>query len=211
MNHHLHEIDAMHTSVENVLYDVLSNGHPVAGENLQSRLRAILVMGYANANASMAITTGNKSEIAQGYCTLYGDMAGGYAPLGDVYKMEVYAMAELFNQRAQSKGLPPPVSESTMTKPPSAELAPDQTDEDTLPPYALLDDVLRNHIEGGLNADDLVEHGFDEAVVVDVLRRLERNEHKRWQMPPAPRVSPRAFGQGWRRPLASNHDWRRSN
>ena len=105
MNHHLHEIDAMHTSVENVLYDVLSNGHPVAGENLQSRLRAILVMGYANANASMAITTGNKSEIAQGYCTLYGDMAGGYAPLGDVYKMEVYAMAELFNQRAQSKGL----------------------------------------------------------------------------------------------------------
>ena len=211
MNHHLHEIDAMHTSVENVLYDVLSNGHPVAGENLQSRLRAILVMGYANANASMAITTGNKSEIAQGYCTLYGDMAGGYAPLGDVYKMEVYAMAELFTQRAQSKGLPPPVSESTMTKPPSAELAPDQTDEDTLPPYALLDDVLRNHIEGGLNADDLVEHGFDEAVVVDVLRRLERNEHKRWQMPPAPRVSPRAFGQGWRRPLASNHDWRRSD
>ena len=93
-------------------------------------------------------------------------------------------MAELFNQRAQSKGLPPPVSDSTMTKPPSAELAPDQTDEDTLPPYALLDDVLRNHIEGGLNADDLVEHGFDEAVVVDVLRRLERNEHKRWQMPP---------------------------
>jgi len=199
----------MHASVESALGDVLSNGHAVAGENLQSRLRAILVMGYANANGSMAITTGNKSEIAQGYCTLYGDMAGGYAPLGDVYKMDVYAMADFFNQRAKAVGLPAPVSDSTMTKPPSAELAPDQTDQDTLPPYDVLDDVLRNHIEGGLNADDLVASGFDEPVVMDVLQRLERNEHKRWQMPPAPRVSRRAFGQGWRRPLASNHDWRR--
>ena len=84
--------------------DVLATGHPVAGENLQARLRAIIVMGYANANGSMAETTGNKSEIAQGYCTLYGDMAGGYAPLGDVYKMEVYAMAERFNQRASEQG-----------------------------------------------------------------------------------------------------------
>jgi len=136
-------------------------------------------------------------------------MAGGYAPLGDVYKMDVYAMAEHFNQRAISEGKTPPVSASTMTKPPSAELAPDQTDQDTLPPYELLDSVLRGHIEGGLNADDLMEHGFEPSMVMDVLRRLERNEHKRWQMPPAPRVSRRAFGQGWRRPLASNHDWRR--
>ena len=207
--HHLHEIDAMHTSVEGVLGEVLTSGHAVAGENLQARLRALLVMGYANANASMAITTGNKSEIAQGYCTLYGDMAGGYAPLGDVYKMEVYAMAERFNRRAVEAGRTAPVSESTMTKPPSAELAPDQTDQDSLPPYDVLDALLRSHIEGGLNTDDLVAQGFDSATVIDVLRRLERNEHKRWQMPPAPRVSPRAFGQGWRRPLASNHDWRR--
>ncbi|MFZ8906191.1 MAG: NAD+ synthase [Poseidonia sp.] len=207
--HHVHEIDAMHTSVEGVLGEVLANGHPVAGENLQARLRALLVMGYANANTSMAITTGNKSEIAQGYCTLYGDMAGGYAPLGDVYKMEVYAMAQRFNQLAQASGRPEPVSTSTMTKPPSAELAPDQTDQDSLPPYDVLDAILRAHIEGGLNTDDLIERGFDAATVMDVLRRLERNEHKRWQMPPAPRVSPRAFGQGWRRPLASNHDWRR--
>ena len=209
MTHHLHEIDAMHTSVEGVLGEVLANGHPVAAENLQARLRALLVMGYANANASMAITTGNKSEIAQGYCTLYGDMAGGYAPLGDVYKMEVYAMAERFNQRAEASGRTAPVSTSTMTKPPSAELAPDQTDQDSLPPYDELDAILRSHIEGGLNTDDLIARGFDEATVMDVLQRLERNEHKRWQMPPAPRVSPRAFGQGWRRPLASNHDWRR--
>ncbi len=209
ITHHLHEIDDMHVSVETVLGEVLTNGHPVAGENLQARLRALIVMGYANANASMAVTTGNKSEIAQGYCTLYGDMAGGYAPLGDVYKMEVYAMAERFNQRAEAAGMPPPVSASTMTKPPSAELAPDQTDQDSLPPYALLDAILRGHIEEGLNTDDLVQQGFDATTVMDVLRRLERNEHKRWQMPPAPRVSPRAFGQGWRRPLASNHDWRR--
>ena len=209
MAHHLHEIDAMHTSVEGVLGEVLANGHPVAAENLQARLRALLVMGYANANASMAITTGNKSEIAQGYCTLYGDMAGGYAPLGDVYKMEVYAMAERFNQRAEASGRTAPVSTSTMTKPPSAELAPDQTDQDSLPPYDELDAILKSHIEGGLNTDDLIARGFDAATVMDVLQRLERNEHKRWQMPPAPRVSPRAFGQGWRRPLASNHDWRR--
>lgn len=209
LHHHLHAIDAMHESVESVLDNVLANGHPVAGENLQARLRAILVMGYANANSSMAITTGNKSEIAQGYCTLYGDMAGGYAPLGDVYKMDVYAMAEHFNQRAMAEGRTGPVSASTMTKPPSAELAPDQTDQDTLPPYEVLDAVLQGHIEGGLNADDLMERGFEPSMVMDVLRRLERNEHKRWQMPPAPRVSRRAFGQGWRRPLASNHDWRR--
>lgn len=209
LHHHLHAIDAMHESVESVLDNVLASGHAVAGENLQARLRAILVMGYANANSSMAITTGNKSEIAQGYCTLYGDMAGGYAPLGDVYKMDVYAMAEHFNQRAMAEGRTGPVSASTMTKPPSAELAPDQTDQDTLPPYEVLDAVLQGHIEGGLNADDLMERGFEPSMVMDVLRRLERNEHKRWQMPPAPRVSRRAFGQGWRRPLASNHDWRR--
>ena len=208
MEYTVHRIDGMHERVEETLGNVLLDGHPVAGENLQARLRAILVMGYANARSSMAITTGNKSEIAQGYCTLYGDMAGGYAPLGDVYKMEVYAMAERFNQRAKAMGRPAPVSPSTMTKPPSAELAPDQFDEDTLPAYDLLDEVLRSHIEGGLNADDLVKSGFGEELVNDVLGRLERNEHKRWQMSPAPRVSSRAFGQGWRRPLASRHDWR---
>ena len=203
-----HRIDAMHASVESTLGNVLAEGHAVAGENLQARLRAILVMGYANARGSMAITTGNKSEIAQGYCTLYGDMAGGYAPLGDVYKMDVYAMAQRFNERAEAQAKAPPVSASTMTKPPSAELAPDQKDEDTLPPYEVLDAVLQAHIEEGMNADQMVASGLDETLVMDVLTRLERNEHKRWQMAPAPRVSPRAFGQGWRRPLASRHDWR---
>ncbi len=208
LHYHEHRIDKMHESVEATIGNVLDAGHDVASENLQARLRAIVVMGYANAQSSMAITTGNKSEIAQGYCTLYGDMAGGYAPLGDVYKMEVYAMARRFNERAEAAGLTPPVSQSTLTKPPSAELAPDQVDQDTLPPYEVLDALLQAHIEEGKNADEMVAAGFDEALVMDVLTRLERNEHKRWQMPPAPRVSPRAFGQGWRRPLASRHDWR---
>ena len=204
----VHRIDEMHTSVEASLASVLENGHPVAAENLQARLRAILVMGYANARSSMAISTGNKSEIAQGYCTLYGDMAGGYAPLGDVYKMDVYAMAHRFNQRAEALGRPAPVSSSTLTKPPSAELAFDQVDADSLPPYEVLDALLQAHIESGMNADEMMEAGHDEGLVMDVLHRLERTEHKRRQMAPSPRVSSRAFGQGWRRPLASNHDWR---
>ena len=165
-------------------------------------------MAHANAQNRMAIATGNKSELAQGYCTLYGDMAGGYTPLGDLYKMQVYALAEIFNQRATELGNKPPVNESTMTKPPSAELAPDQKDEDSLPPYEILDEILRLHIEHTMDADDIVAAGYERSIVVDVLSRLERNEHKRWQMSPAPRVTSKAFGQGWRRPLASRHDWR---
>ena len=165
-------------------------------------------MAHANAQNRMAIATGKKSELAQGYCTLYGDMAGGYTPLGDLYKMQVYALAEIFNQRAIELGDMPPVNESTMTKPPSAELAPDQKDEDSLPPYEILDEILRLHIEHTMDADDIVAAGHQRSIVVDVLSRLERNEHKRWQMSPAPRVTSKAFGQGWRRPLASRHDWR---
>ena len=203
-------IDTMHGSVEATIGNMLDAGAQVAGENLQARLRGLIVMAHANAQGSMAIATGNKSELAQGYCTLYGDMAGGYTPLGDLYKMQVYGLAEVFNQRAQHLELLAPVNESTLTKPPSAELAPDQIDEDSLPPYPVLDSILKAHIEDGLDGESIVEMGHSAATVLDVLTRLERNEHKRWQMSPAPRVSSRAFGQGWRRPLASRHDWRRS-
>jgi NAD+ synthetase len=165
-------------------------------------------MGHANAQGSMAIATGNKSELAQGYCTLYGDMAGGYTPLGDLYKMEVYALAELFNSRATTAGKNAPVNESTLSKPPSAELAPDQKDEDSLPPYPVLDAILKAHIEDGLDIKSITEMGFERKTVIEVLNRLEKTEHKRWQMSPAPRVSVRAFGQGWRHPLASKHSWR---
>ena len=201
-------IDSFHASVEESIGDVLTNGHPVASENLQARLRGLLVMAHANAQGRMAIATGNKSELAQGYCTLYGDMAGGYAPLGDLYKMQVYGIADIFNSRAEHNGRVAPVNQSTRTKPPSAELAPDQKDEDSLPPYHVLDEILHSHIEEGLDAQAIADKGFDHGTVVEVLTRLEHSEHKRWQMSPGPRVSSRAFGQGWRRPLASRHDWR---
>ena len=198
-----HPIAQMHNATLSTIGKMLDSGHAVASENIQARLRAIIVMGHANAQSRMAIATGNKSELSQGFCTLYGDMAGGYAPLGDVWKMDVYAMAEFFNQRAESTGNTKPVSESTLTKPPSAELAEDQVDEDVLPPYDILDGILRLHIEKNLTANGIIETGYDKTVVESVLQRLGNNEHKRWQMPPAPRISNRAFGQGWRMPLAS--------
>ena len=204
----IESIDQLHTTLDSQIGEMLDGGHVVASENIQSRLRGLIVMAHANSQGRMAIATGNKSELAQGYCTLYGDMAGGFTPLGDLYKMQVYAMAEEFNTRAKSKGNSPPVNQSTMIKPPSAELAPDQKDEDTLPPYPVLDEILKLHIEQSMDAEAMIEQGLDRKTVLDVLTRLERNEHKRWQMSPAPRVSSRAFGQGWRRPLASRHDWR---
>lgn len=208
LNFSIREIDDLHKAVESSIGDILIAGDPVASENLQARLRAIIVMGHANAQGSMAIATGNKSELAQGYCTLYGDMAGGYTPLGDLYKMEVYALAELFNSRALEDGKEVPVNESTLTKPPSAELAPNQKDEDSLPAYPILDGILEAHIEDGLDSHSIAQLGFEIKTVIEVLNRLEKNEHKRWQMSPAPRVSKRAFGQGWRHPLASKHSWR---
>ena len=205
----IESIDELHSTLDSQIGTMLSEGHSVASENVQSRLRGLIVMAYANAQGRMAIATGNKSELAQGYCTLYGDMAGGYSPLGDLYKMQVYALCEQFNTRAKAMKQNPPVNSSTMTKPPSAELAPGQKDEDTLPPYSVLDEILKLHIEHSMDAEQIVQHGLERETVLEVLTRLERNEHKRWQMSPAPRVSSRAFGQGWRRPLASKHDWRK--
>ena len=185
-------INDIHSRVDESLEHELNSGHPVAKENLQARIRGTLVMGAANARGAMAIATGNKSELAMGYCTLYGDMNGGYAPLGDLYKTEVYEVAKAINSRAT---VSPPITESTMTKAPSAELAPDQIDEDNLPAYTVLDPILEDWIERGIrNPSPLTE---------DILSRLHANEHKRWQLCPAPRVSNRAFGQGWRQPLAS--------
>ena len=204
----IESIDQLHSTLDAQIGEMLTGGYNVASENIQSRLRGLIVMAHANSQGRMAVATGNKSELAQGYCTLYGDMAGGYTPLGDLYKMQVYAMAEEFNSRAKSSGNTPPVNQSTLSKPPSAELAPDQKDEDTLPPYPVLDEILKLHIEQSMDAEALTDQGLDRKTVLEVLTRLERNEHKRWQMSPAPRVSSRAFGQGWRRPLASRHDWR---
>ena len=204
INFVMQPISNLHDSTDSELSELLEQGNPIAAENLQARLRGLIVMAHANSNNAMAIATGNKSELGQGYCTLYGDMAGGYAPLGDLYKMEVYDLSKIYNQRTGTQA----ITESTLTKPPSAELAPNQKDEDSLPPYPILDAILKLHIEEGMDATNIVNSGYDETTVRDVLTRLSKNEHKRWQMPPAPRVSSRAFGQGWRQPLAAKHDWR---
>jgi NAD+ synthetase len=195
-------INDLHEEAEETLAAELEDGNPVAAENLQARIRGMLVMGAANARGSMAVATGNKSELAVGYCTLYGDMNGGYAPLGDLYKTQVYELAKAINEDAESSGRSPPITASTMTKPPSAELSPDQVDQDTLPPYDILDAILRALIEDGASPGRIVSTGHDQSTVSWVDEHLEASEHKRWQMPPAPRVSERAFGQGWRQPLA---------
>jgi NAD+ synthetase len=196
-------INELHEEAEETLAAELENGNPVAAENLQARIRGMLVMGAANARGSMAVATGNKSELAVGYCTLYGDMNGGYAPLGDLYKTQIYELAKAINEEAESSRNVPPITESTLTKAPSAELSPDQVDQDTLPPYDILDSILRSLIEDGATPERIVSEGHNPSTVTWVDERLEASEHKRWQMPPAPRVSERAFGQGWRRPLAS--------
>lgn len=197
-------IESIHDASESILDNELTSGKAVAAENIQSRLRGMIVMGIANARGAMAITTGNKSELAMGYCTLYGDMAGGYSPLGDVWKTEVYDMAKAINREAKSKGKEEPINQSTMTKPPSAELAPEQTDQDSLPPYEVLDSIMQLHMEERLDAEAISGFtGLDLTLIQNLLGRFAMNEHKRWQMPPAPRVSQRAFGQGWRQPLAA--------
>ncbi len=197
-------IESIHDASESILDNELTSGKAVAAENIQSRLRGMIVMGIANARGAMAITTGNKSELAMGYCTLYGDMAGGYSPLGDVWKTEVYEMAKAINREAKSKGKEEPINQSTMTKPPSAELAPEQTDQDSLPPYEVLDSIMQLHMEERLDAEAISGFtGLDLKLIQNLLGRFAMNEHKRWQMPPAPRVSQRAFGQGWRQPLAA--------
>jgi NAD+ synthase (glutamine-hydrolysing) len=170
----------------------------VTEENIQARIRAVLLMAIANKSGRLLLTTGNKSEIAVGYTTLYGDAAGGFAPLKDVFKTRVYALAAYRNARA------PMIPARIIKRPPSAELAPNQTDQDSLPPYPLLDAILARYIEHDQTAADIVAAGYDAAMVSRVITMVQRAEHKRWQSPPGARVSPRAFGLDWRYPITGN-------
>lgn len=156
-------------------------------------------MVRSNHNGWLALATGNKSELAIGYCTLYGDMAGGFAVLCDVFKQDVYALAEHINSSAQDT---PPIPSRTLTKPPSAELAPNQVDQDTLPEYPLLDGILRELIEEERSVQSLATE-FPAATVEWVASRLDKNEFKRRQMPPGIKLSARAFGSGRRMPMAA--------
>ena len=169
----------------------------LAEENLQARARAMLLMGLSNKFGHLLLTTGNKSELALGYCTLYGDMAGGLAPISDLPKSTVYELARYMNREREI------ISRSTLTKPPSAELRPGQRDEDSIPPYAILDRVLEGFIEGGLSTEEMIAAGLPEDVVRQVLSRVAASEYKRRQAAPGLKISPKAFGYGRRMPIAA--------
>jgi NAD+ synthase (glutamine-hydrolysing) len=177
----------------------------VTEENIQARVRGVIMMALSNKFTALLLTTGNKSEIAVGYCTLYGDMAGGLAVISDLFKTQVYALANWINADARQAGRTPPIPQSSIDKPPSAELRPDQTDQDSLPPYDVLDAILRGYVEEGLSSRDLMAQGFAEAVVKDVVRKVDLNEYKRKQAAPGLKITPLAFGVGRRIPIVQKY------
>lgn len=170
----------------------------IAEENLQARVRGSILMAWSNKFGALLLTTGNKSELAAGYCTLYGDMCGGLAPIGDLLKTEVYGLARYINARAGRAVIP----EAILTKAPSAELRPDQTDQDSLPPYGILDEILGFYIIQNLGAAEIIERGYEAALVERVVSMVGKAEHKRRQSAPVVKVSARAFGTGRRIPIA---------
>ena len=171
--------------------------HPgLTEQNVQARIRGTLLMGISNRDGSLVLTTGNKSELAMGYCTLYGDMNGGLAVISDVPKTLVYDICRHINRHSEI------IPQRIIDKPPSAELAPDQTDQDDLPPYAVIDPILEGYVEQAKSVKELVAQGFDAKVVTEVIRRVDLNEYKRHQAAPGLKVTPKAFGEGRRYPLA---------
>jgi NAD+ synthase (glutamine-hydrolysing) len=187
---------------KSTLRDVFK-GHPedVTEENIQSRIRGSLLMALSNKFCALVLSTGNKSEMGVGYCTLYGDMAGGLAVINDVPKTLVYRLSHFVNSRK------PVIPQASLEKPPSAELRADQKDTDSLPPYDVLDAILEDYVEDSRSAEEISRnHGFDLALVKDVIRMVERNEYKRQQAAPGIKISPKAFGYGRRFPIAAKTD-----
>jgi len=174
----------------------------VTEENLQARIRGNYLMALSNKFGWLVLTTGNKSELSVGYSTLYGDMAGGFSLLKDVYKTMVYQLALYRNRRAGQ----PPIPERTITRAPSAELRPDQTDQDTLPPYDVLDPILRLYVEEDRSAREISELGYEESMVRRVVSMVDRSEYKRRQSPPGIKITPRALGKDRRLPITNR--WR---
>ena len=178
----------------------------ITAQNVQSRARGLALMALSNQTGAMLLTTGNKSEMAVGYATLYGDMCGGYNALKDLYKTEVFALSRWRNGAVPTDGLGPAgvvIPERIITKPPSAELKPDQTDQDNLPPYEVLDDILFCLVEQELGLDEILARGHDRATVDKVWRLLDRSEYKRRQAPPGAKISRRAFGKERRYPMTN--------
>ena len=175
----------------------------LAAENLQARVRAVILMGLSNQDGHLVLTTGNKSELAVGYSTIYGDSVGGFAPIKDVEKSLVWELAKHRNEIATNAGFTPPIPESSITKAPSAELRPGQTDQDSLPDYAVLDQILELHIEQRLSASEITAKGFDGALVHSVLKLVKNSEWKRRQGAIGPRITKLAFGRERRMPISN--------
>ncbi len=171
----------------------------IAEENIQARARGLLLMAISNKFGALLLTTGNKSELAVGYCTLYGDMCGGLAVISDVFKTQVYALSRWINRAKEI------IPSSSIDKAPSAELRPNQTDQDSLPPYDVLDAILKGYVEEGLSRADLVAQGFAQAVVNDIIRKVDLNEYKRKQAAPGLKITPLAFGVGRRIPIVQKY------
>ncbi len=169
---------------------------PLAAENIQARIRGNILMATSNRQGALVLSTGNKSELACGYCTLYGDLAGGLALLSDLPKTSVYELARSIQHKKRL------IPENIFNKPPSAELRPDQTDQETLPPYPVLDGILKAYIEEHLGVEEIVKKGFPRKTVEEVVWRIDHNEYKRRQAPPGIKVTSKAFGIGRRFPIA---------
>ncbi len=198
VKYHLMPIEPAFQSFLEILQPVLAGRPPdTTEENIQARCRGVLLMAISNKTGKMVLTTGNKSETAVGYSTLYGDMAGGFAPIKDVLKTMVYRLAVYRNS------LSPAIPQRVLDRPPSAELRPDQTDQDSLPPYDVLDAILQGYVEEDRSVEELIAAGFDPATVERVARLVIVNEYKRRQAAPGVRITPRAFGRDRRYPITS--------
>ncbi|MET7547252.1 NAD+ synthase [Streptomyces sp. NPDC005479] len=180
----------------------------LAEENLQSRLRGTMLMAVSNQEGQIVLAPGNKSELAVGYSTLYGDSVGAYGPIKDVYKTSIFRLAKWRNRAAEERGQTPPIPEASITKPPSAELRPDQVDTDSLPDYDVLDRILEMYVDRDLGLDTIVAAGFDEALVTKTLRLVDTAEYKRRQYPPGTKISAKGFGKDRRLPITNR--WRES-
>jgi NAD+ synthetase len=193
-------IEAMHQAFEENLHPLFEGREPdITEENIQARVRGCTLMSLSNKFGCLLLTTGNKSELAVGYCTLYGDMCGGLAVISDVPKTMAYKLAQHINERAGRELIP----KNTITKPPSAELRPDQKDQDSLPDYDVLDEILHRYVHEEQGVDDIVAAGFDPEVAQKVIRLVDLNEYKRKQAAPGLKVTSRAFGIGRRMPIAA--------
>jgi NAD+ synthase (glutamine-hydrolysing) len=193
-------IEPIYDSVIAQLADVFAGTkEDVTEENIQSRCRGLLLMAISNKTGWMLLTTGNKSEMAVGYATIYGDMAGGFAPIKDCTKSLVYRLANYRNSLGKA------IPERVLTRAPSAELRPGQKDSDSLPDYDVLDPILQAFIERDMSVEEITAEGFDRSTVIRILEMVRRNEYKRRQAPPGIRISSRAFGRDWRYPITSGY------